>query len=227
MSSEAARPISVSRVQCRVLGSLMKLILLRAGPRQRRSAITCSTCYLLSGRNVITEPPARRELPRCQALARLNEPIREAPQFDASLPNLIRAVREQGLEGIVAKRLDSAYARPEFRRVAEHARQPSARVRDRRIHYRRPALRRPDLRILGGRAVDVRREDAKQVHSGCARSVAPTIPGTGDAGVSIRESAGGEGGALGRRSDGGEDEKLPVAESGPGGTVRVCGVDAG
>ena len=46
---------------------------------------------------------------RRQVLSRLADPIREAPQFDASLPDLIRAVREQVLEGLVAKRLDSAY----------------------------------------------------------------------------------------------------------------------
>ena len=42
-------------------------------------------------------------------MPRLTDPIRETPQFEASLPDLIHAVREQGLEGIVAKRLDSAY----------------------------------------------------------------------------------------------------------------------
>jgi ATP-dependent DNA ligase len=58
----------------------------------------------------MSEPlSVRRELLRRQVLPHLSDPIREAPQFDASLPNLIRAVREQGLEGIVAKRLDSVY----------------------------------------------------------------------------------------------------------------------
>jgi bifunctional non-homologous end joining protein LigD len=33
----------------------------------------------------------------------------EAPRFDASLADLIAAVRAQGLEGLVAKRLDSVY----------------------------------------------------------------------------------------------------------------------
>jgi bifunctional non-homologous end joining protein LigD len=42
-------------------------------------------------------------------LPRLADPIREAPQFDASLPDLIRAGREQGLEGNVATRLDSTF----------------------------------------------------------------------------------------------------------------------
>ncbi len=65
---------------------------------------------VLAGRNVMAEPlSARRELLRRQVLPCLADPIRGAPQFDASLPDLIRAVREQGLEGIVAKRLDSAY----------------------------------------------------------------------------------------------------------------------
>ncbi len=82
----------------------------------QNGSATAQLCYyifdvlVLAGRNVMSEPlSVRRELLRCQVLARLTEPIREAPQFDASLSDLIRAVREQGLEGIVAKRLDSAY----------------------------------------------------------------------------------------------------------------------
>lgn len=48
--------------------------------------------------------------PVCHArevLPRLGEPLREAPRLDASLVDLIRAIREQGMEGLVAKRLDS------------------------------------------------------------------------------------------------------------------------
>ena len=37
------------------------------------------------------------------------EPIRESPVLNASLRDLIPAVRVQGLEGLVAKRLDSRY----------------------------------------------------------------------------------------------------------------------
>jgi ATP-dependent DNA ligase len=82
---------------------------------QNSSATAQFFCYVfdvlvLASRNVKTEPlSARRELLRREVLPRLSDPIREAPQFDASLSNLIRAVREQGLEGIVAKRLDSVY----------------------------------------------------------------------------------------------------------------------
>src|SRR5689334_20705236 len=51
----------------------------------------------------------QRELLRDRVLERLDEPIRESPILDASLPDLIRSVKAQGLEGIVAKRLDSRY----------------------------------------------------------------------------------------------------------------------
>jgi bifunctional non-homologous end joining protein LigD len=65
---------------------------------------------MLAGRRVMAEPlSVRRELLRNEVLPRVTDTIREAPQFDASLADLIRAVREQGLEGIVAKRLDSVY----------------------------------------------------------------------------------------------------------------------
>jgi bifunctional non-homologous end joining protein LigD len=65
---------------------------------------------VLAGRSVMMEPlSTRRELLRQEILPHLSDPNREAPQFDAKLADLIRAVREQGLEGIVAKRLDSVY----------------------------------------------------------------------------------------------------------------------
>jgi hypothetical protein len=42
-------------------------------------------------------------------LPRLGEPVRYAAPLDASLPVLIESVKAQGLEGLVAKRLDSRY----------------------------------------------------------------------------------------------------------------------
>ena len=51
----------------------------------------------------------RRELLLRRVLPLLSEPIRHSPPLDASLADLIRSVREHGLEGLVAKRLDSAY----------------------------------------------------------------------------------------------------------------------
>src|SRR5215831_644075 len=65
---------------------------------------------LVSGRNVMSEPLIRRkEILRHEVLAQLGEPIRESPVLDASLRDLMTAVRAQGLEGLVAKRLDSGY----------------------------------------------------------------------------------------------------------------------
>ena len=65
---------------------------------------------ILGGRNVMGEPLAmRRELLSREVLPLLAEPVREAPRFAAALADLIAAVRAQGLEGLVAKRLDSVY----------------------------------------------------------------------------------------------------------------------
>jgi ATP-dependent DNA ligase len=65
---------------------------------------------VLCGRNVMGEPLAtRRDLLSREVLPLLADPIREAPRFDAALADLIAAVRAQGLEGLVAKRLDSVY----------------------------------------------------------------------------------------------------------------------
>jgi len=65
---------------------------------------------VLGGRNVMGEPlVTRRDLLSREVLPLLADPVREAPRFDASLADLIAAVRAQGLEGLVAKRLDSVY----------------------------------------------------------------------------------------------------------------------
>ena len=65
---------------------------------------------ILAGEDITSEPLARRrERLQTQVLSKLDEPIRESPILDASLPDLIRSVKAQGLEGIVAKRLDSRY----------------------------------------------------------------------------------------------------------------------
>jgi DNA ligase D-like protein (predicted ligase) len=65
---------------------------------------------VVSGRDVMSEPLVRRrEILRDEVLAQLGEPIRESPVLDASLRDLMTAARAQGLEGLVAKRLQSAY----------------------------------------------------------------------------------------------------------------------
>jgi DNA ligase D-like protein (predicted ligase) len=65
---------------------------------------------ILGGKNVMDQSlAARRQLLSNAVLPNLRDPIREAPRFDVSLRDLVTAVRAQGLEGIVAKRLDSIY----------------------------------------------------------------------------------------------------------------------
>jgi bifunctional non-homologous end joining protein LigD len=63
---------------------------------------------VLEGRNLMSEPLVRRrEILRQNVLAKFGEPIRESPVLNASLRDLMTAVRAQGLEGLVAKRLDT------------------------------------------------------------------------------------------------------------------------
>jgi ATP-dependent DNA ligase len=65
---------------------------------------------VLGGRDVMAETlRARRDLLAREVLPVLADLVREAPRFDAALADLIAAVRAQGLEGLVAKRLDSPY----------------------------------------------------------------------------------------------------------------------
>jgi bifunctional non-homologous end joining protein LigD len=51
----------------------------------------------------------RRALIEKHILPTLADPIRYSPVLEASLPNLMRSVKQQGLEGLVAKRRDSRY----------------------------------------------------------------------------------------------------------------------
>ena len=65
---------------------------------------------ILAGKDVMNEPlGVRRQLLQENVMAKLGEPIRESPELDASLPDLITTVKAHGLEGLVAKRRDSRY----------------------------------------------------------------------------------------------------------------------
>src|SRR5205085_8087464 len=60
--------------------------------------------------SVIDEPLVRRrELLEQKVLPKLGDPVRYSPTLDASLSDLVKSVKAQGLEGLVAKRRDSAY----------------------------------------------------------------------------------------------------------------------
>jgi ATP-dependent DNA ligase len=63
---------------------------------------------VLGGCDLTPRPlTVRREFLHRYVLPNLCEPIRHSSPLDASLADLIRSVREHGLEGLVAKRLDS------------------------------------------------------------------------------------------------------------------------
>jgi len=65
---------------------------------------------ILAGEDVMNQPlTTRRELLREHVLARLDEPIRESPELEATLQDLIHSVKANGLEGLVAKRRNSRY----------------------------------------------------------------------------------------------------------------------
>src|ERR1700726_2021194 len=65
---------------------------------------------MLRGREVMAELLMKlRELIEKHVLPYLADPIRYSPILEASLPDLIRSLKAQGLEGLVAKRRDSRY----------------------------------------------------------------------------------------------------------------------
>lgn len=65
---------------------------------------------ILAGADVMGETlDARRALLESRVLPKLNEPIRYSPELEAALPDLIRSVKAQALEGLVAKKRGSKY----------------------------------------------------------------------------------------------------------------------
>src|ERR1700752_3583885 len=64
---------------------------------------------ILAGRNVMSEPLMVRRALLQELLAKLRHPSRPSPQLNAALADVIAPVRAQGLEGVVAKGLDSLY----------------------------------------------------------------------------------------------------------------------
>lgn len=65
---------------------------------------------VLRGEDVMSEPLEKREaLLQKQVLPKLREPVRYAGFLDAALPDLVASVKAHGLEGLVAKRLESRY----------------------------------------------------------------------------------------------------------------------
>lgn len=65
---------------------------------------------ILKGRDVMDEPLLkRRELLERHVFPKMAEPIRYSPVLQSDLYGLLASVKRQGLEGLVAKRVDSKY----------------------------------------------------------------------------------------------------------------------
>jgi bifunctional non-homologous end joining protein LigD len=65
---------------------------------------------IAAGKDVMAQTlEARREILLHRVLCKLADPIRESPELAGSVPDLIRSVKAQGLEGLIAKRRDSQY----------------------------------------------------------------------------------------------------------------------
>jgi DNA ligase D-like protein (predicted ligase) len=65
---------------------------------------------VLAGKDLMSEPlESRQKLLEQKVLPKLKEPVRYTGSLNAKLPDLIASVKAQGLEGLVAKRINSRY----------------------------------------------------------------------------------------------------------------------
>jgi len=65
---------------------------------------------MLGGRDLTTKTlDERRDLLEARVLSKLKEPIRQSPELKGKMAELVRSVKAQGLEGLIAKRRNSGY----------------------------------------------------------------------------------------------------------------------
>ena len=154
----------------------------------------------------------RRNWPHQRVLPKLADPIRESSVLDATLPDLVASVRVQGLEGIVAKRLDSRY---------EPGQRSGA--------WRKMRVNQGEEFVIGGYTLDGRTFDAlvfgyyeddrlmyaarQRIHTGVAGRIDAANATAGNHGVPVCEFAGGAGWALGPGTHRRENEELRLAET--------------
>jgi ATP dependent DNA ligase domain len=177
---------------------------------------------VLAGKNVMTEElSTRRQILQSQVLPKLNEPVRESPQLNASLPDLVKAVRTHGFEGIVAKRLDSRY---------EPGQRSGA--------WRKMRVNQGQEFVIGGYTPGPRNFDAFGYYESgkllyAARTGNGFTPASrtelylGNPRMPVFQPAGASGRPLGAGPRRREDEGVPLAGAGARGPVRVRGVDSG
>ncbi len=65
---------------------------------------------MLAGRDLTTKAlDERRHLLEARVLSKLKEPIRQSPELKGKMAELVRSVKAQGFEGLIAKRRNSGY----------------------------------------------------------------------------------------------------------------------
>ena len=182
---------------------------------------------MLHGREVIAEPLVkRRELIEKYVLPKLADPIRYSPVLEASLPDLIRSVKAQGLEGLVAKRRDSKYE-PGLRSGAWQ----KMRVNQRQefvIAGYTPSLRNFDALVIGyfeGDRLIYARQNPRWLHALIESGVVQEDQTIGNQGVPLCEFTREKGRAVGRRSDGRKNGGMSVAQAAARGALRVRRMD--
>ena len=85
-------------------------LLQNCGSNGARLAFYVFDLLVIDGENVMNDALVkRRKRLQESILPKLSDPVVFSPDFDASLPDLIESVKEQGFEGLVAKRRDSLY----------------------------------------------------------------------------------------------------------------------
>lgn len=183
---------------------------------------------VLAGRDVRSEPlRKRRELLQRHILPKLKDPIREYPQLNAGLSEIIDAVRAQGLEGVVAKNLNSLYEPGRRSGVWRKMRiNQGQEFVIRRVYAGRKVLRCGGVWLLRGRKASVRRQDTQRVHSPCTRTTPKAFQWPRNSRVPICKLAGEEIRPVGPWSNRREDEGLSLAETGASRQFRVRGIGA-
>ena len=76
----------------------------------------------------------RRELLEPKVLPKIIEPIRQSPETERPHDGLVRSLKAQGLEGLIAKRRNSEYEPGEAQARGRRCVAIRARIFDRRIH---------------------------------------------------------------------------------------------
>ena len=182
---------------------------------------------VLAGVDVPHQPlEKRRALLEKKILPKLAEPVRYTVDLDATLPVLIESVKAQGLEGLVAKRLDSRYESGLRSGAWTKMRVNRGQgVRHRWLHTRDQDVRCHRVRVLRRPESDLRRQNPQRLHARDSCGFVQEVQRPGDRHVPIRQSAGTSRRPLGSGIDGGEDEGMHVAQATTGRTDRVSGVD--